>query len=177
MSSKIEVSRELLEQIERAGLDAFVISEGVSLREKLRDLLAAPVVERQPVAQMVSGSEGNCCIWFSRPADGTNLYTSQPAPADSDQALMDRHEAWKAGEAPGIETWQRPPPITLRPGEMLQETPGGWQVIPPAPAPVGLDPYPIADAVRASLDRKARPNVWMAIAYEAVVDKVKELNR
>jgi uncharacterized small protein (DUF1192 family) len=36
---------------------------------------------------------------------GTWLYTSQPAPAsadESDQALMDRHEAWKAGEAHGI---------------------------------------------------------------------------
>jgi len=37
----------------------------------------------EPVAQMVSGSEGNCCIWFSRPADGTNLYASQPAPVSA----------------------------------------------------------------------------------------------
>jgi hypothetical protein len=61
--------------------------------DELRALLAAPVVERQPVAQMIDGTEGNCCIWFSRTPNGTNLYTSPVAVLDpcewSDGQILD----------------------------------------------------------------------------------------
>jgi hypothetical protein len=45
---------------------------------------------------------------------------------------------------------------------------------PPAPVSVMLEPYLIADAVRTALDRQACPNAWMVIAYEAIVDKIKD---
>jgi len=52
--------------------------------EDARSRIAAPIVEAdgmgEAVAIMTHGSEGNCCIWFSRPPDGTLLYASQPAP-------------------------------------------------------------------------------------------------
>jgi len=45
-----------------------------------RAALAQEAVKVEPVARMHTGMEGDCCIWFSRPADGTFLYTSPPAP-------------------------------------------------------------------------------------------------
>ncbi|WP_300747471.1 hypothetical protein [Pseudomonas sp.] len=34
----------------------------------------------EPVAMMNDGREGDPCIWFSRPPNGTKLYAEQPAP-------------------------------------------------------------------------------------------------
>lgn len=75
MSKTIEISRGQLERWYRQMRDLGL----QKLPEEIMELLAAPAVERQPVAVMGLSSEGGPCVWFSRPPDGTMLYTSPPA--------------------------------------------------------------------------------------------------
>lgn len=64
-------------------------------------------------------------------------------------------------------------PIIIQPHHLRELLEGKAQHNPIAspPAPVAVDgPYAIAEAVRTALDRKACPNAWMVIAYEATVE-------
>lgn len=102
MSSKIDgVSRALLEEVVLQ-LDDFITG---SIVEELRALLAAPVVERQPVAYTVS-NKGDI-YWCSDTLIpmGTNLYTAPPELAELQATIAqltaevecwrDRSNTWK----------------------------------------------------------------------------------
>ena len=99
MTNKLEISRELAAILadEHAPFQQLMAAKA-----RLRELLAAPVVERQDHVAEVEREFDNDCghvhLLQDLP-DGTKLYTSPPAPvaADEYQALLDRHNAWMAG--------------------------------------------------------------------------------
>lgn len=70
MSEFVLVKRELLE----SHLNADSVEQLKNTDAELRAVLAQEAMKCEPVARMHSGTEGDCCIWFSRPPDGTLLY-------------------------------------------------------------------------------------------------------
>lgn len=91
MSGKIEISRKL---IERAACNLTSSSDAYKIQQELLEALAAPVVERQPVAYVLTRDDEVCyeaddgIVISNTPGDETNLYkwkpvyfdTSPPAP-------------------------------------------------------------------------------------------------
>jgi len=86
MSSKIDgVPRELLERVCGIATKSYDIEDAMLAGGELRALLAAPVVERQPVAWFRSDALG-CVMWKPRASlalkEGDPLYTAPPELAE-----------------------------------------------------------------------------------------------
>jgi len=79
-------------------------ASGISIESLVAELKGRP--QGEPVAVMNDGREGEPCIWFSRPPNGTKLYAEQPAPVAVDERA--EFDAWvvRCGQVVGYSGWR-----------------------------------------------------------------------